>query len=345
MEDFPTILFPHSYLPESILKRVLSLFVPVTIYQPWFMDRPAFLSDAERTGAIRIVQPTENLKPGEEFKTRLSEYRHWMENNIDKGYTDFLIASQDSGLSENTTWEIRKMIRQMGRQTWKLQEDPSLKWHLILHLAQDVEDQRREADRILRSLKVKGVPLKGIVEDSDDLEGLAEDLPPFESDPIGNEHHLRQILQAWFGLFGKYLKGNELMVTTDRHVMDYLGELWKESRSDDPLEDPPFTRFAFPDLSDYSLKDLEGVRKRLLNDEKIRELKLLIRDFGENPTQSISRMRTLSKEVEAVCSKHLSAGSLNMTVNYIAPLRNDEQGKTDEVLKHFVSRAIILVEA
>lgn len=342
--DLPAILFPHCYLPESILKRVLSLFRPLTMFQPWFMARPVFVPEQDKAESIQIIHPPDNLKPGEDFRGRLSEYRHWIENNLDKGYTESLMLSQESDLSENTTWEIRQMIRGMRGQTSKSREALNLKWHLILHLAQDMEDQKREADSVLKIVKERDVPLKGILEESEDVEGLAEDLPPFDSDPLGNEYHLRQIFQAWFGLFGEYLEGNEILVTTDWHVMDYVTELWKEYRLDDPLEDPPFVRFIFPDLSHDPLKDLAEIRHRLLNNEKIRELKLLIRDVGENPTRSISRMKTLSKEVEAVCSEELSAGSLNMTVKYIAPPRHDEQGRRDEVLKPLSKKTIVLVE-
>ena len=165
IEDLPAILFPHAYLPESRVKKILSFFGPLTVFQPWFMERPILGSEANEARAVQVLRPPENLKPEKGFGTRLSEYRHWIEQNSDRGYTEFLQVSQEKDLTENTTWEIRQMIRRGGRQTSAPQEDPALKWHLILHLAQDVEDQKREADKALKALKEKDVPLKGIVEE------------------------------------------------------------------------------------------------------------------------------------------------------------------------------------
>ena len=219
IEDLPAILFPHVYLPELTVKKILSFFGPLTICQPWFMDRPIFGSGASEGNAVQVLHPPENMKPEKGFVTRLSEYRQWIEQNSDRGYTEFLQVSQDDDLTENTTWEIRQMIRRGGKQTSVPQEDPALKWHLILHLAQDVEDQRLEADKALKALKEKDVPLKGIVEESEDMESLLGDLSPFESEPMGNEHRLRQILEAWGALFGGYLKENDLLVTSSRQFM------------------------------------------------------------------------------------------------------------------------------
>ena len=153
IKDLPAILFPHADLPDPTVKKVLSFFGPLTIFRPWFMERPVFGSGANEANAVQVLHPPENLKPEKDFGTRLSEYRHWMEQNSDKGYTDFLQVSQENDLTENTTWEIRQMIRRGTRQATAPQEDPALKWHLILHLAQDVEDQKLEADKALRALK------------------------------------------------------------------------------------------------------------------------------------------------------------------------------------------------
>jgi hypothetical protein len=35
-----------------------------------------------------------------------------------------------------------------------------------------------------------------------------------------------QVFDAWFGLFGEYIKGDELLITLSRQVMDYASEAW-----------------------------------------------------------------------------------------------------------------------
>ena len=344
IKDLPAILFPHAYLPEPMVKKILSFFGPITIFQPWFMERPVLDLEADEANAIQILCPPDNLKPGEKFRTRLSEYRQWIEGNRDRGYTEFLQASQAMGLTENTTWEIRQMIRRGGRQTSAPRENPALKWHLILHLAQDVEDQRMEADQALKTLKEQEVPLKGIVEESGEMDNLLGDLPPFESEPMGDEYRFRQILEAWFSLFGEYLNENSILVTSSRHVMAYVTDLWKEYRIEDQEEDIGTIHFKFPDLSQYSLEDLGEIKKKRLNDDKIRELKGLILKFGENVTDNLPKLDVLSKEVEASCPRDLSGRMLNIVVNHFAPFPQGGQTKVNRVLKGLTNKTLFLVE-
>ncbi|MGD9033369.1 MAG: hypothetical protein PVH02_11940 [Desulfobacteraceae bacterium] len=344
IKDLPAILFPHAYLPEPMVKKILSFFGPITIFQPWFMERPVLGSGANEANAVQVLRPPDDLKPGEDFMIRLSEYRHWIEQNSDKGYTEFLQVSQENDLTEDTTWEIRQMIRRGTRQASAPQEDPALKWHLILHLAQDVEDQKLEADKALMALREKDVPLKGTVEESGEMDHLLADLAPFGSEPIGDEYRLRQILEAWLALFGGYLNEKALLVTSSRHVMDYVTDLWKESQYEEQGEALASICFKFPDLSQRTLGDLAEIKETRLNDDKIRELKALILDLGKNAANNVSRLEPLAKEVEASGPWEISKGVLNIVVNYFAPLRESGQKKMHRVLKQISNKTIILVE-
>jgi hypothetical protein len=344
IKELPAILFPHADLPEPAVKKILSFFGSLTIFQPWFMERPIFDSGANERNAVQVLRPPDDLKPEKGFVTRLSEYRHWIEQNSDRGYTDFLQVNQDNDLTENTTWEIRQMIRRGGRQTSAPQEDLALKWHLILHLAQDVEEQKLEADKALKALKEKDVPLKGIVEESEDMESLLGDLSPFESEPTGDEYRLRQILEAWVALFGGYLKENDLLVTFSRQVMGYIAGLWEESRIKEQGEGLASIRFRFPDLSQRSLEDLAEIKKTHLNDDKIRELKALLQNPGKNAANHVSRLEALARELEATCPWEISEGVLNLMVTYLPPIPESDQVPIHRVLKGLKSKTLVLVE-
>jgi hypothetical protein len=352
--ELPAILFPHAHLPDPTVKKILSFFGPLTVFRPWFMERLVFGSGANEANAVQVLRPPENLKPEKGFGTRLSEYRHWIEQNTDRGYTEFLQVSQENDLTENTTWEIRQMIRLKGigvrptlltQQGQECRPDPdSFKWHLVLHLAQDVEDQKREADKALKALKEKDVPLKGIVEESEDMESLLGDLSPFESEPMGDEYRLRQILEAWVALFGGYLKENDLLVTSSRQVMGYVTELWEESQNEDQGEGLASIRFRFPDISQRSLEDLVEIKKTRLNDDKIRELKALLLDPGKNPANHVSRLAALAKEVETSCPWEISEGVLNIMVTYLPPIAKSEHLRADRILKGLKNKTLVLVE-
>jgi hypothetical protein len=344
IEDLPAILFPHTALPEPTVKKILSFFGPLTIFQPWFMERPGFGSGTNEANTVRVLCPPEDLKPEKGFGARLSEYRHWIEQNSDRGYTEFMQVNQDNELTENTTWEIRQMIRRVGQKSSASQENPTIKWHLILHLAQDVEDQRLEADKALKGLKEKEVPLKGIVEESNDMESLLGDLPPFESEPMGGEYRLRQILEAWFALFGGYLEQNDLLVTCSRRVMGYVTDLWEESQYGERRERLASMRFKFPDLSHCTMEELDEIKETRLNDEKIRELKNVLLEPDKNLPNSAPRLEALGKEVEASCPWDISEGLLNIVVTYLPPIPEREQPKMARIFRGLGNKALALVE-
>jgi hypothetical protein len=343
MGALPGILFP--YLQESMVQKILSFFWPLTIFQPWFMERPIFIPENDELNAIQIRNPPTNLKPGDDFMTLLSEYRQWIKYHQDRSYMEFLKASQGMDLSESTTWEIRQMLRQREQRASTHEEEFRSRWHLILHLAQEVEDQRMEADRMLKVLKQKDPPLKGIVEESDHVKGPLEDLPEFESEPVVDEDQLRQIFEAWFGLFGGYLGANELLITCDPRVMDYASELWKDLGDGDNMTHDSSVRFKFPDLSQHTLENLITIRRKYFNDGIMRELKNLILEVGERPEQNLSKLKKLSHEVESFCPWELGEGTLKIWVQHLAPLADDEHIKGHGVLKHLSRRTIILVEA
>ena len=340
--DLPATLFPHSYMPESSIKKILSFIGPLTICQPWLMERPSFLPE-EDFSSIRILNPSKNLNPEEGLKTLLSEYYEWIEQH-NKSYADFLKASQEKEPFDNTTWEIRQTLRRMGQKSSVPEENHSFRWHLILHLAREYEYQRQEADRILKLLKKKKYPLKGVTEEADKEKSPLEDLPQFESEPIIDEHHLRLILEAWFSLFGEHLKDNELLVTSEHHIMDYVSELLEESGDKYDSTHEQIIRFGFPDLSQYSLEELTEIKMKFFKDGKIREMKNLILDFWKNPAGNFPRLAIVSGEFEASCPWELSDGKLNIMIKHLSPPSDTKHPKIDTVLHHLSNKTIITVE-
>ena len=63
-------LFPHTYIPESRIKQILQYFSPLNLFQPWYMEPPAFLAAGEYEN-IHIMNPPDALRPGEEFMSLL----------------------------------------------------------------------------------------------------------------------------------------------------------------------------------------------------------------------------------------------------------------------------------
>jgi hypothetical protein len=341
-KELPTILFLLSHLPESEIKKILPFFGPLSVFHPWFMEPLSLKSINVDANWVHIKYPPPELKPAEDFKTLLAEYARWIEENQDKGYTEFLKASQKTGLSEHKIWEIRQMIRNDKRESSPALE--TMRWHLILHLAQDMENQRHEAERLLASLKEKDILFKGIIEESNNVQNPVEDLPSFESEPFMAEQHLGQIFEAWFALFGAYLGERELLLTFSRHVMDYINERWKEPGKENYVEVPSSIQFKFPDLSHLPSRDLIEIKRTHFSHDKIGELKALLLNLGENSIHTLSKLEALIGEFEELSPWELSKNTLKITIQYLPPFPGDGHPESGTSFKHLGNKTLVLVE-
>ena len=342
IEGLPAALFPYSHFSETEIKKILSLFGPLRLFCPWFMKPPSLESINVDRKTIDIKYPLKEMKPEENFETLLMEYLRWIQDNQDKGYTEFLKTGQKAGLSENTTWEIRRMIRS-GKRGVSPAND-TLKWHLILHLAQDMENQRRGADRILTSLKKKGILFKGIIEESDDVQNPVEDLPSFESDFFMPEQHLQHIFEAWFSLFGVYLKKDDLLLTFNRHFMDYLDALWKQSGNESQVDRISSLQFKFPDFSHLPLEDLYEIKKTSSGDDRVRGLKDLLLSFGDDPIHNLPKLEKLTANLEKSYPCEKTKTSLKITVKHLPPFPDAWQHQSNSPSVYLENRMLFLVE-
>ena len=247
MKTSSATLFPHSCLPEAEIKQILSFLGPLTICEPWHMERPLFLSEMEDYKAVKILRPPENMNPGRGFLTLLREYRGWSKTHRDKGHRDFLKAVQGQASSEGSSWTIRQSLLD-GRATSQ-EQDQLLKWHLLLHLSRDIDDSRQEIDSLLESLKQMGSPLAGSLEE--DPENPLSDLPHSPGESMFGADAMEQVLEAWMALFGDYLKNEDLLVTGNRQVLDYVLEKWEEAGEDSNEPAPGPISFPWPDLSHH----------------------------------------------------------------------------------------------
>ena len=211
------ILFPHSYLPDFARDRILSFFDSIIICRPWYMESAA---DTENNDdRITVLRPPEDLKPPEDLRKILSEYRLWMSQN--QGYSPL-----PAGGGEDATWEIRHALRQTGKEVREPIEELALKWHLVLHLEQELEENRTSADEMLLRVKAERSPLAEAIEDGNPSHGLFDDLPLASSQLSIGERHISPVLGAWFGLFGSSLPEDGTLITIAPDVLNYAADLF-----------------------------------------------------------------------------------------------------------------------
>ena len=217
MQHRKAILFPHSYLPKTAEERMLSSFETLTICKPWYMEDAATAED--RNARIDIIHPPEELKPPNDFMKLLAEYRLWMSQN--RGYTPLV-----PGMGEDAAWEIRHTLRHGGKDADELAQEHAIKWHLILHLERELEENQTAADEMLLRVKAERSPLAEAIGEETSPNGLFDDLPLSDSHPSIEERHLRQVLSAWFGLFGRSVPKDSILLTMTPSVLSFGAELF-----------------------------------------------------------------------------------------------------------------------
>lgn len=332
-------LFPHSHCPESIIKKIISFFGPVRVYLPWMMETPDLFNNM----SIEISKPPACLKPRKFLMSMFAEYRNWVERNHDRNYLELIKLGLPGKLTDNKTWEIRQMLGHTV-EPHSAKEEKIIRWHLLLHLAGDIEEKRMETDKMLKALKEKKAPLDGSIENSGDIKDLLGDLHDLGTESVLNDQTIRQIFKAWFGLFGGYLNENEVLITYSRQVMDYLAERWDALCFANLSAISPAIVFNVPDLSNHA-PDIQNQIKRENNiDEILKEIKDLVTSIGKNPTHNLIALDKLSKKLDNSIQWTLSNKALRCTLKYLYPIQDKGLAESDKILRRFFNQTIMLVE-
>ncbi|MFC1533536.1 hypothetical protein ACFL7M_09260 [Thermodesulfobacteriota bacterium] len=336
----PVLLFPYFHTHESVIEKVSTFFGPITIYLPWFQEPPEFINYKN----IEISYPPDSLKPKDGFKNILSEYHHWVEQNRDKSYLEIIKSDRKSELTDNSTWEIRQMLGRTVQSVSGTEEEKTLRWHLLLHLAREIEEQLVLADRILKTLKDKNSLLEGSIESAEEIRSLLGDLPSFEPETVLDDFNFRQIFDAWFSLFEVYLNENELLITFNRYTMDYLSEQWDNLYIEDKSTNRSTIGFKVPDLSYHAPDEQDKIEKEYNIHERLRDMKDLIFGLEKNPTHSLAALDKLSKEFDDSFPWELSGTAFNIMLKYFYPISDKGLLKREKLLRRLSRKTIILVE-
>jgi hypothetical protein len=314
LNDLPVILFPHTHISGTDLKKLFPFFGLITICRPWFVDAPAQLTEKGDFPPINVQYPPETLKPKKDFKRVLAEYQLWIKQNQDKGYAASLSFSRQTDQSEETPWEIRQMIQQAGKNLSDPDEHKAFRWHIILHLAREFEESQSEADKLLDKVRHQKPPLDEALEERPVLKNLLDDLPRFEKYSSAPEHHLAHLFEAWLGLFGQYLTDYKLLITFDLNVMGYLTDTTHLAEA----------RFNLPDLSHLPLKDLQEAKGRYSNGSFGKALRSLIKAVERQPGPQRDELQRLLKTIEESVLPELTSGQINVSLKYLSRIPDND---------------------
>ena len=316
-------LFPHSYLPEASIKKLIFFLGPVRIYQPWFINPPEYFKGLE----IEIVNPSEDFKPKGDFKAILSGYHAWAEQNYDRSRKEILKFRDNADQDDSETWEIRRLLKGAARPAPGIKgEYLPLKCHLLLHLAAEIERNHYDVADMMSALKEKGPVLSGALQDPGEAKGVFADTGDLTEIDMPENLNIEAMLDAWFGLFNGYLKENDLLITCNRHVMDYISARWDDKAG----ESPCCITFSLPAVS--SQGDIIKVRE-------------LIYGIGEDPDRCMNELLLATKEVEKDLPRESLKGSVKYQLIYYLPMPGGRALETDDLLRYIAGKTIILMSS
>jgi hypothetical protein len=339
--NVPAVLFPNPCLPEPSLKKILSFFGPLRIFKPWYMDREVVSLEKDFSSLIQVLRPPVALKPAESFRRILADFKSWMDVYPDKGYTAFLSAGGMDQGAEDSTWVIRKGLREEESRNGQDEMIPVLKWHLVLHLAQEIEEDRQEAERLLGALREKDSPLKGIVEE-EDLDTLFYDLPAFGKEAFMEESQRVQVYDAWFSLFGGLLSDHDRLITMDQQAMAHVSAVWEEYVVGGEEWAEMSVEFRVPDLSHLSLEGLLSTKARAFSAPILGEVREAIMAVWEDPKGRMKMLKRRAGEIEKAFPEGLGDGTLSITLNYLKPGARVPR-KSRDLWRKFSGKTLILV--
>jgi len=330
MINLSAALFPHTTVKYEDLKRILFLFSPVTICQPWYMKAPAAIKEFTENAAAKVLYPPENTKPEHNVTKLLLEYETWI-NQLDEGnYADSLKAAKQLSIAEEHSWDISKNIRGFERGHIETSEIPELEWHIMLHLARKLEESRADADELLNRVKRKSPPLQEALEGTAAAPGLFNDLPESDSYAYLGEHQIVQIIEAWVGLFSSYLDDFGILVTSDPNVMNTVTSAFEERNIE---KNRPCVllnaHITIPDTGQIEYDKLFEIKEKFFNERASNALGSLVSELSKHKNCEKEELLNLTEVLQGCFPPDLTAQKLSVDMVYLEEFSTERSQKNE----------------
>lgn len=331
MQTLQAVIFPHTHVTDVELKRILSFFDKALLFQPWFMEKPPSLAE-DFPNMVGVERPQVNLKPKQDFHRLLADYRQWARAHTHRSLAPIEALARGGSDSDPHTWDIRGMIRNTGKPAEEDWTARALKAHLILHLAEEWEEEQRGAENLLKSMENLASPLECAVEEQ--LPGFSERLPRIGSDFLHSENRLVQVLEAWFALFGDKVRTRNPFITSNPRVTEWVRDTWEEY-SQEKENRPKSVSLVTPDLSMLSARTLPEKRKDLF--AGLAGARAAVAAFFHNPGTALPK-------VEPCSVPENQGGCLRWTFTAFPQLEAGRFPDRYAVVREVSGKTLVLVE-
>ena len=185
---------------------------------------------------------------------------------------------------------------------------------------------------MLESLRTKPSPL---FHNADLTE---ETLYPFKSlqvinpDFFINEANLKQLIRAWYGLFGSQIGDHDILLTVDKPIFDHLSDEW-DNLNNNGL--PEKTGIICPFLKDKT-KDSNNIN--------------ISGDIGNimasdiKPEDKIAALKKVASDFQSVFSDDATENHIIFSIRFFTPPEDAGHIKNDPFLKFLSGRFLVLAE-
>ena len=218
----PCIYFPYIDVQPQLLWNILVYFERVDILQPGFSTPCSQSEEASRKGWVVFHRPVPSPLDTKAARTLFAQWQELGRLYEDSGYLTYL-KHGGMRMEEEPGWALMREIRQYGTGPSPDSETERLRGQLLLQMAQELDQQRRE---VLEELL-------GVSEREKDLMremGLeAPEETGFSSQPLPSPEEdnflIPQRLWAWAELLGACGYGDSsVLLTMNRLAVEYLVE-------------------------------------------------------------------------------------------------------------------------
>jgi hypothetical protein len=218
----PCIFFPYIDVQPQLLWNILVYFERVEILQPGFSTPCSQSEEASRMGWVVFHRPVASPLDTKAARTLFAQWQELGRLYEDSGYLTYL-KHGGMRMEEEPGWALMREIRQYGTDPGPDLETERLRGQLLLQMAQELDQQRRE---VLEELL-------GVTEREKDLMremGLeAPEETGFSSQPLPSPEEddflIPQRLLAWAELLGASgYRESEVLLTMNRLAVEYLVE-------------------------------------------------------------------------------------------------------------------------
>ena len=321
------ISYRHSGL--SLLKEIVPCFSPLKLYVPWGGITPEYADDRQITASY----PPEEFKPDADFNRLLDECFNWSYEQGEKSRKEIIKTGHTNPISIESVRHIKSILADRISDT--SEKDMILRWHMLLHLANRLEENRNDANRMLEDLKKKPSPLLNNADLTENTQYPLESLRGIDPEFLINDASTKLLLRAWHGLFHSLTDKDDVLLAVDRRIFDYLSDKWDILNNNTDLKNTEIISFKSPlfkgntDLID-NITICDDIQNIVTSDLK-REDK-------------IAALRKLSSEFESMLQAETVDTQIHFSLLLFQPAENSKEVEKDELIKFLSGRALIFAE-